>query len=482
MPLWLIITVCGVFLVRIPSFFAPYYYGDEMIYLNLGEAIRRGLVLYKDIHDNKTPFIYFLGAIAGNVFWFHAILCIWMIVTIILFWRLTIVLFPKNNKLQKIITIVFAITTSLPLLEGQIANSELFMIGPTILAFIFALKKEDRVKNLFISGVCISLATLFKIPAAFDIGAIILLVVLSLDFSFKDFKKKLFELMALFVGFLIPILLTFVWYSIRGALGDYINAAFLQNLGYVASWRTGSIQNQVPFLVKNGPILIRASIVAVSFIILFLLRKKLPKPFLISVAWLLTSLFAATLSERPYPHYLVQALPAFSILVGILLSTDRSEQALTVIPLALAFFVPVYYKYWYYPTVPYFTNFAAMFTENNKSDYLKLFGPRVVADYNISKSILTMVNNTDPVFVWGDAPPIYALTRTLPPIKYVTNYHIFDYSNPQEVVSGLSRNMPRLIIILPGDPVPTELYSFIKQYYHSLGRIEDADFWYNNGK
>ena len=40
-PNWLIVILALVFLLRVPSFFEPYYYGDEMIYLALGQGVRQ---------------------------------------------------------------------------------------------------------------------------------------------------------------------------------------------------------------------------------------------------------------------------------------------------------------------------------------------------------------------------------------------------------------------------------------------------------
>ena len=93
LPHWLTILLAVVLVLRIPSFFEPFSYGDEMIYLALGEAIRRGIPLYKGIHDNKPPLLYILAAVAGNVFWFRVILTAWNLVTIVLFWHLMGVLF-----------------------------------------------------------------------------------------------------------------------------------------------------------------------------------------------------------------------------------------------------------------------------------------------------------------------------------------------------------------------------------------------------
>jgi len=172
-PNWLIILFAVVIILRIPSFFEPFSYGDEMIYLTLGEAMRQGMTLYRDIHDNKPPLLYIIAAIAGNVFWLRAILAFWNLATIYIFWKLAQVILPKREKVQKVATVIFALLTTLPLLEGQIANAEVFMIGPTLVAFLILLTRKLDFKNLFLAGLFFSAATLFKVPAAFDIPVIL---------------------------------------------------------------------------------------------------------------------------------------------------------------------------------------------------------------------------------------------------------------------------------------------------------------------
>jgi hypothetical protein len=128
-PHWLIAILVLVFVLRIPSFFEPYYYGDEMIYMSLGTGVRQGEILYKDIYDNKPPFLYLVATLAGNLFMFKAILAFWNLATIFIFWKLAEKLLNKNTNGIKIATLLFALLTTLPLLEGNIANAELFMIG-----------------------------------------------------------------------------------------------------------------------------------------------------------------------------------------------------------------------------------------------------------------------------------------------------------------------------------------------------------------
>src|SRR3989304_503504 len=110
-PDWFVIVLSVVLVLRIPSFFEPFSYGDEMIYLTLGEGMRQGLTLYKDIYDNKPPLLYLLAALAGNVFWFKAILAFWNVGSIILFWKLSQALFPNKLKLQRTGTVIFAFLT-----------------------------------------------------------------------------------------------------------------------------------------------------------------------------------------------------------------------------------------------------------------------------------------------------------------------------------------------------------------------------------
>ena len=260
-PIWLVLVFGLVLVLRIPSFFEPFSYGDEMIYLTLGQAIKKGVVLYRDIHDNKPPLLYILAGIAGNVFWFRAMLAAWSLATIYLFWRLMDALFPHKKPLQKLATIIFAILTTIPLFEGHVANAEVFMVGPTLAAFLILFTKTLNAKNLFFSGVLFSIATLFKVPAAFDFPVILVFWLIFLDFKrlWKDWLRKSIPLT---VGFLVPIGLTFIWYFIRGGLSQYIVAAFGQNIGYLSSWRPNDVVE--PFLVKNAPLLIRAGVVALG--------------------------------------------------------------------------------------------------------------------------------------------------------------------------------------------------------------------------
>lgn len=476
-PRWLFGLLCVVLVLRIPSFFEPYSYGDEMIYLSLGEAIRRAIPLYSQIHDNKPPLLYVTAAIAGSLFWFKAILAIWHLATVFIFWKLSETLFPKNKKLHIISTTIFALLTTLPLLEGNIANAELFMIGPTMLAFYILLTKKLNFKNIFISGTLFSVATLFKVPAAFDIPAVIFLWIVTLKkVEVGNLKKVIRNTLFLAAGYLAPILLTFIWYFTRGAAFEYLVAAYLQNVGYLSSWRPDDVQKS--FFEKNAPLLTRAAFVFFGHLILYLRRKKLSKQFIFLSSWLLLGLFAVTLSERPYPHYLVQSVPAVSLLLGMFFALKNFEQVLVVIPLTLFMFVPYYYHFWSYPTVPYYNNFVKFVTGKlDKDTYIATYGSHVPRNYKIANFIVSSTKRSEKVFIWGDGSAIYALSRRLPPGKYVADYHIRDFSTPEETIKTLYQDLPSLIIVLPGTEPFAELNSLISTNYVLVETIEKAEIW-----
>lgn len=476
-PKWLFFVLIGILILRIPTFFEPYSYGDETIYLTLGEGMRHGLTLYKDIHDNKPPLLYATAAIAGSLFWFKVVLLFWMLGTTVLFWKLTEQLFPKKKALQMVATIVFAILTTLPLLEGRTANAELFMIGPTIGAFLLLLTKKHTTKNIFLAGMLFSVATLFKVPAAFDIPAIVFLWFVSMKYTKKNFIELVKKTILLTIGFALPIALTFIWYYFRGAFHEYLVAAWLQNFGYLSSFRPGDVKE--PFLVKNGPLLMRGGVVALGLGILFLLRNKLSKQFIFITAWLLFGLFAVTLSERPYPHYLVQSVPPVAVLIGMLFTLQTLEQSLVVIPLTVFFFVPVYFRFWYYPSLPYYTHFIEYASGKiDKTEYLKTFGDGVPDTYAISEFVASSTKPTDPVFVWGsDSSNIYALAKRLPPIKYVATYHINDFSSQEEVVKQLMNRRPELIVILPESESFPNLQLLLFEEYGHAETIGGAQIW-----
>ncbi len=461
---WFLISCLGlVVLLRIPSLFEPYWYGDEGIYLTLGLAIKKGLVLYRDIHDNKPPLLYLLAALAGNVAWFRAILLNWMLISTIFFWKLINYLFPKQEKLAKISLLFFTILSSIPLIEGNIANAEIFLIGPIIAGFYTYLTAK-KWWQYFLSGILFSTAVLFKMPALFDFCALFAFVVITLN------KKKILPTISnsfiLAAGFFVPLLISVAYFAFHNALGSYLSAAFLQNIGYLSSWKTGTMTS-VGVTSKSG-LLFRGIGVAVITFFLFIFRKKFSPAIILVFLWFLFSLFAALLSERPYPHYLLQILPPLSLLIGILFSKTAKIVKLLTLGLVVVLAANIILvSFWAYPVFGYYSNFIQYVSgSRDQRQYFAWFDPQVNQTYSVANFLLRRTATDEPIFIWGDEPFIYALSRRLPATRLTVAYHIVDFNGYGETIQELQKQKPRWLIVMSFEKRPfPELFEFLRTSY-----------------
>jgi len=471
---FLLVILTLVFLLRLPSFFDPYSYGDEGIYLTLGEGIRQGLTLYREIHDNKPPLLYLLAAISGSLFWFRFFLLAANLTTIYLFSLLAKILFPAKVKVQKTALVIFALLSTLPLIEGNIANAEIFMILPIIGAIILFFKQKPSLKSYLFIGILFSLATLFKIPAAFDFAA--LFVFLVFFKTERKFLQRLKDSVILAFAFFLPILATFIYFWRQNAATYYFTAAFAQNLPYLSSWG-GQAKSAVP----NPGLLIRALLVLGLSAGLWLKQKTINRPLIFVSVWFAFSIFATLLSGRPYPHYLIQVLPSFAFLAAIFLSKPQArEKFLSLLLLGVLFFSIIYFRFWGYPVFSYYQNFLAFaFGQKTQTEYFQNFSSKVPQTYELAEFITTHTAPNEKVFIWGDSPVVYALSHRLPPGRYTASYHIIDFGAQEETIDILKKETPRFIINLNDENRPfSQLETLISQDYALFKNIHQAQIFH----
>ncbi len=455
-PLWILLSILT--LLWLPSLFEPIAYGDECIYFVLGQGFRQGLNFYKDIHDNKPPFLYLMAALSfGKVFWFRLYSLIWNALHLIIIYRLSLRLTKK--KIPAIISSLLFIFLYL-IFEGRVANGETFMMMPATLAVYLLLDKtqlvflKEKLKEKkifeFLSGLIIgslfSLGFLFKIPLGFDFAGVILAFFF---FKLKDFSKK--EIISLvanqtlwgtIVGFTAPIALSIVFYASKGAFTPYVRSALLQNIGYLSTWGGSNLELYIRFFL-----------LIISTLVLFLFRKKIPFTPLLLFTWFLFGLFGALLSGRPYPHYLVEIVPQLCLLFALALKEKKGIYlALPLISAALVAYSFFHFKFWWYPQLPYYQNFLQRLTgQKNKQEYRAFWGEKVPTDYRLADFIQKTTQGDEPIFVWGDAACTYATSQRLPPGRYTVNYHIYDFNGFEETLEAIKKAKPKIIIKLEGE-------------------------------
>ena len=447
-------------ILRLPSLFEPYWYGDEGIYLALGQGIRRGLLLYQQIHDNKPPTLYYLAAFSQSVFGFRLLLLLVMIPTVYFFNRLAKKFL--SPRLTKFSTLLFLILSSIPVIEGNIANAEVFMLLPTILAVLLFLKSQKNL-SLIISALLLGFAFTIKVPVAIEFAFLCLWILI---FSANKIKK----IFIFGISFLIPILLYTLYFTLKGALEPFLFAALLQNFGYLSSWSTGSQQSSV----ASGGLMGRAFILLVTWLISFFIYRRhlISKNIFFLSAWFFAALFGVLLSGRPYPHYLIEILPPFCILIFYF----SKAKIWTFLVFLLFIFSLFKYKFYFYPTFSYYFNFYTYaLGRKDLNSYRQYFSSEMSQNYLLADKIKSLTSSSDRIYVWGDQSYLYPLSERLPSTKYIVSYHVIDFRAHDLTMSELKIITPKIIIYYPqpSRPFPA-LDAFIADYYSLIDQVGSA--------
>lgn len=151
---WFLLCIGFLFiLLRLPSLIEPNWYGDEAIYQVIGQAMRNGDVLYRDVWDNKPPLLYVFYAIFnGDIFYLKLLSLLAGVGSVIVFF------FVAKRLLQGkgiyVATSVFAVLFALPIVEGNIANAENFILFPTLLSLLLLLSYIKSKKYAFFGMEC----------------------------------------------------------------------------------------------------------------------------------------------------------------------------------------------------------------------------------------------------------------------------------------------------------------------------------------
>lgn len=459
---WSLFIVLFLFL-RLPSLFEPYWYGDEAIYLVLGQAIRKGLTLYQHIHDNKPPSLYYLASLAQTVFGFRLILFVWMIPTTFFFYRLAEKYLAKYQL--KLALFLFILLSNLPLLESNIANSEIFMLLPTIYAFYIF--RSDKRQTWSISALFLGLAFTFKMPALLDALALyfclFIINLFSTKFSLTSVIKLFFRSLRFWLVFLLPLFVLAIYYWSRQVLPQFIFATFSQNIPYLSSWQTGSHLGSG----LNSGIAVRAIIFLFCLICLTLLyyRQKISQHSFSIFIWLSAVIFSVFLSTRPYPHYLIQLIPP--LIIGVLLMVPSKNLYSFFIYFSLIFLLFIgikKYKFYFYPIFSYYQSFY--FNIGHLHHFDNSFGQHINQLDLITTHLQSQSVTDGQVFIWGDAPFIYAKLNIVPPVTYTVAYHIVDFNAYDQVIHQLKSSLPRFIVYYPMANRPfTQLDRLISLYY-----------------
>lgn len=474
------------FFLRLPSLFEPNWYGDEGIYQTIGLALKNGALLYKDIWDNKPPILYILyGLFGGDQFSLRVLSLLFGIATIIAIFILAKKLSENLLHLSKTqarnfpfnASLLFSILFGSPLLEGNIANAENFMLLPIICAGILIVSEKTThgTRNLFIAGLLSSLAFLTKIVGLFDFTAFLAFLIFM---NFESFAKVPILLKKLWwypIGFGAPILGTIIFFFVKGAFKEFYQGAFTQMIGYVGYGNR--------LIIPQGLLVIKIILLATFLLVLFKNRNRIHTSILFILIWLSFSLFNTFFAQRPYVHYLLVLLPSFCLLSAYVYSlvidqilTPKTLYTKTPIFIGgvLLFVVLLVHLNFtlYTKTIPYYGNFINFILgSKDVASYYEFFDRKTPRDYQLAQYILLKTKPSDNIFIWGNNAQIYKLTNKLPPGRFTVAYHITAKKETlDETYTALLKQKPKYILVTTNSPIPYSL----TQYVHRLNIQEAA--------
>jgi 4-amino-4-deoxy-L-arabinose transferase-like glycosyltransferase len=472
---WFLLSILLVFFIlRLPSLIEPYWYGDEGIYQVIGDAMSDGRLLYADIYDNKPPLLYVLYALFdGDQFSLRVLSLLFGIGAVVVFYFLVSRLI--NRFLPTVIaTSIFAFYFAIPYIEGNIANAENFMLFPILTAAYlvvrfaqqFIANAENKRHNkkitfinifgkqsllLFLAGLVLGIAFLFKIVAFFDFAAFaVFLIMLQLQqHELRQITISLLthiglRLLPYVLGFIVPFILSICYFLLQGELQMYLLAAFSQNVGYVG-WK-----NQ--FVIPQGLLVFKIILLCTLIGFLFLKRKSYNWPVLFIFIWFGFSLFSAFFSQRPYTHYVLVALASICLVIAFIFSLKKLRlMYLLLFIMLLLYLKPNFYFYGAHKTLSYYDNYLRFISEKKSvTEYESFFDPDVPRDNEIAAFLKARIKNRDDAFIWGNSAQIYKLSGTLPPGRYTVAYHMIQTKQSvDETLRALQRTKPEFIVIMP---------------------------------
>jgi len=469
------------FLLRFPSLFEPYWYGDEGVYQAVGMAIKDNRLLYKDIWDNKPPLIYVIYSIFNSdQFAVRTVSLIFGLLSVFIFFLLAQKLFQdsKESKIHIFATIVFTILFGLPLIEGNIANAENFMLLPILLAALLILNIKDKLMHktsrnqkppfpylipntyyiiLFLAGLLLGIAFLFKVVAVFDFAALLAFIaIIYLPQRPKIANiKQLSRQIALFpIGFFIPLFVATLFFLVSGGFKDFLHGAFIQNIVYVAYGNK--------FIIPQGLLILKLILLSAFIFYIFKIRKALSPTTTFILVLFAFSLFNAFFSQRPYGHYLLVLAPSFSLMLGLILWDKKYKKAEAILLLVATLIIFNYFSF-FQKSISYYQNFIDFITNKKSvSEYQAFFDRQTPIDYEVALFLKSKINNNDSIFVWGNNPQLYKIVGVVPVSKYVTSYHTINYKEGAvDIVQTLQKTNPRFIVITSNpEAIPFSLFNY----------------------
>ncbi|MBM6699633.1 hypothetical protein H7U32_04750 [Bifidobacterium pullorum subsp. saeculare] len=289
--------------------------GDQSIFQLIGWSWSEGLVPYRDIFDQKGPFIFFVNLLGwlltGDAHGIFYIELPFAIATVILLWKIVCELFTNNQSLLRILTFAASLLWAL-FLSGTTWNMTENYCLPFLAASIWLIIRTiNRTQagqpiriplwEAIIHGLAFSVCFLTRVTNAIPtcIGVLILAILLIMR---KQWKTLGVCIAGFLTGFLILAAPFAIYFAANNAFQDFLYGTILYNISYGAGgnillWGF-NLGNILPMFFIPAGLIIGGAL---------LFTAKTARSFPLAAYALFCGLAFTVLFLRsnPYPHYAI---------------------------------------------------------------------------------------------------------------------------------------------------------------------------------
>lgn len=429
---------------------------DNGFFLYAGARILEGKQLYVDVWDHKGPAIFFINAL-GLVLLKNSRWGVWLVEYLFIFGAFFLG-YAAIKKRWGVAAALFGSLAGMLALQYVLGRGNLTEEYPLLFNFFaIAIFFTENEKNNFwrsgLIGVMFALSFLFRANNG-GIPVSIGLTILVTGLLHRDFPGTAKRLLGLALGAAGVLLLTALYFQIRGTLDALIGAAFLYNfldtegqLNIVSGFLAG---------LKNigivGYVLLAGYLAALHRMVQSLRRKQtLGKDFeiliLLLIAWPV-EIFLSSLSGLKFVHYFISWVPAVFLLSGFayreLSEPLFSGKVLAFMQTSRAniLFLIVTLLFSYATVLDYAATFQTI-----------LFNRQNGIDYNdrLSDFIRGTTAPDETVLVWGGEAGINFQARRSSPTRYnlfsrLLTDHPMNQGISETYYADVLKNPPELII------------------------------------
>jgi 4-amino-4-deoxy-L-arabinose transferase-like glycosyltransferase len=426
---------------------------DEGEYAYIGWRLAHAEIPYLDWFNQKPPAVFWIYraalALPGDpVVGIRAIAALFSAMT-------SVALFYLVRPFLGLGAAAFAalllgLLSADPMLQGPIANTEIFMLpavvaGAALFLRVVARSEAAALPSLGI-GVLLGVATAFKQVAG--INAIFFVLIFPYLTRADDRWRQLAKFSSwMALGGLAVWVPLFGWFLLHGAFREALDAILLHNLDYASvvplSHRLDNFADTARILAASQG----AAWVLAGLGLAKLSRSEDRTPAFFFLGWTAASAIGVSFSGHFFPHYFQQLLPPIAVAAAALLprapiwkNASRGFATISIGVLALGPLLAVTTSFWSISPA----EATQRIYPGNPFEAMPLIGAELAE----------ITEPDDFVFVFGADPEILFYAQRVSASRYIHLFPLFgpfpDAANRQrEVIAELTERRPAAIVWIP---------------------------------